>query len=208
MRPAWRSCRRRRAGRSGWPPAAAWRRRARAARGSVAATIFPPEPNAISLPVWRFSCAASASSSRKPTVSRPRISGGSPSSRIGTLTSCRRPSGCVQNIDIAASTGVPATSAGSAAGPDPAAARIAPLLPVRTKRSALISVPYSSASGCTVGESPVATAALSFGRSATRRASRVNVSVSAARFSSTRVLASVTLRRNSASASLEARALT
>ena len=41
----------------------------------VVARIWPSMPNAMSLPVISFSCAASASSSRKPTLRVPRMSG-------------------------------------------------------------------------------------------------------------------------------------
>ena len=77
------------------PPSAAYDR-----RGSVAARICPSMPNAMSLPVISFSCAASASSSRKPTLSVPRISGAARPIVIGTVTSCRMPSGCGSRLTL------------------------------------------------------------------------------------------------------------
>ena len=58
-------------------------------------------PKATSLPVIFFSCAASASSSRKPTLSVPRISRlRAGRSTIGTVTTCRMPFGCGSRLTL------------------------------------------------------------------------------------------------------------
>ena len=57
-------------------------------------------PNAISLPVISFSCAASASSSRNPTLERAENVGLSRPIEIGTVTSCSMPSGCGSRLKL------------------------------------------------------------------------------------------------------------
>ena len=146
---------------------------ARASGPSVEARIRPCAPKAISLPVRLLNSAASRSSRNTPTVRRPRISGSSPSSRTGTLTSCRTPRPCGVNIEMFRTDFGSCAAAGMAVVSAPAAPSTAPFRPVSTSKSAFTSTRYSSASGWTVGASPVATAALSFGRSATTRARRV-----------------------------------
>ena len=153
--------------------------------GSVDARMRSPAPKAISLKVSRLICSANLSSRKKPTVSRPSTSGsGSRSIRIGTLTTCSTPRECGMKVEISSIDFGSLSAAGtvSSSAPSPDRPSSSPRRPVSSSTSPFIWLRYSSASGCTVGGSPVSTAAFSFGRSATSRARRVKVSVRPTRF--------------------------
>ncbi len=154
----------------------------RADAGSDDASTRPPAANAISVPVTALNCTARRSSRKNPTVIRPIVSVGSSPCRIGTLTICSSPR--VWGIDSVTSStdwGGAATARSSASLSVPDAASSAPWGERSTSASASICARYWSASGWTVGASPVETAALSLGRSAMRRVNVVNVSVKMAR---------------------------
>ena len=86
----------------------------RSSRGRVLASTCPSMPKAMSLPVSCLSCAAKASSSRKPTLSVPRMSGCASPTDIGTVTRCRMPSGCGSRL-TASCPAMAAFTAGCAA---------------------------------------------------------------------------------------------
>ena len=83
--------------------------------------------------------------------------------------------------NVAPSSELPVAVCISASVSAPERASTAPLGLRMTSASASIWFRYSSASGCTVGASLVATAPISFGRSAMSRVMVVKVSVKAAR---------------------------
>jgi hypothetical protein len=150
----------------------------------VVVRIRPSTPNATSLPVIAFNCAATASSSRKPTLSVPRISGWVSPIAIGTVTSCSMPLGWGSRLMLSwpASAsriaGCRATRS-PACGEAPNTAKTLPDLFVTSSRLelSLRSRWMSSIVRCTVCGSFSKAADLSFGMSPISRASVVNVSV-------------------------------